>query len=1103
MQSGVGSFWRAGIENGSAFQPARRRGNLSSIADAVSNAGGATTSSRVQCSATEFDSLGSAGVGGGVPTQIAHSLRSARPGAAYFAPGYAALSWQAHSLERSATAGATGLAPPCHADSELAPAPNWPLAAQPPPSELAWADVARCAQPGARPVAPLVRARALHASGAPAFRRDQRRPLPPVGVSEIGSAFRAGDAPACARGGVAPWVLAGGARATQSLPPGLASPRKVRSPARKAKARSDAAAAQLGPKPPGGWMPAERPITAKMEEGARRRARSDEPDDEVAVARELYWTVGPVRKACLVLVMSASFQNTVMLAIVASSVLLALDSPFAWWALRYPARLAIVQSFSIAVFFAVLFTLELALRLVALGGSFLFARVHNGVERVCRPVLWNWMDLLVVGFAWVDVLLSVRPVNGASGTGWLLCLRLLRVARPLRTLTFLPSAKTILETVISSLQSLSEAFKLLSFFILFFSVLGSQLFRGDLHNRCVDAEGAVVLGNEQEESTCHASEDLFALFGSTCAAGERCLPVGETPMAGALSFDNVLVALVSVFHAVAGSGFSDPLFALLETNGTPLVLIYFFFVVVGGSLFVVNIFVSVLEQSYESEVQAKKGAEQRRALEEDARAPSPGTPGSPHVQPIATPSSSGRRRFSRRSTSSIPKRSESRVPTALHDNAVDRFFANLLRVITSRVCCGRNGSRKVVPGGASAEDTVPRDFPAQNGAAFSVAELGATAGAGSGWQELRDAQSGDAYYYHVSSGLTCWVPWEERRTANDARDSAARAVYYVHAFTGERREVLPLGVPYVPARFTEAVAEAEVSEGAPASERPPPVQVEGSAEADGELATPVKRALSIGASATHLHSPANRPTPYGARVRSLWKSKRQEELSTFLFMRAVARLTVEHFAFETVVILSIVGSSIVAALEVEPFIDPMLAARLDWADLSFTVVFLLELVLRIFGWGWSMYWAGGFFNRFDFVLVVSSVLESVGTPIIYAMMTAAGSSLDSTRELNTGLLILDSIKAFRCVRLIKVAYKLELRSVKELGAQFPKVIAAVGAIVIVLTIAIFTCAVLMMSAFGGLWADKDGIPAFRQRTRTARLAVELTGKGVWSVCVVR
>lgn len=113
----------------------------------------------------------------------------------------------------------------------------------------------------------------------------------------------------------------------------------------------------------------------------------------------------------------AVFDNLILLAILANCIFMALD-PVDW----------IDQ---VEVYFLTLFTLEMSLKVVALGFAF-----HKG--SYLRD-LWNWLDFTVVMTGWVSIIMLTLP--GSADLGFLSTLRAVRVLRPLRTINRVPGMK--------------------------------------------------------------------------------------------------------------------------------------------------------------------------------------------------------------------------------------------------------------------------------------------------------------------------------------------------------------------------------------------------------------------------------------------------------------------------------------------------------------------------------------------------------------------------------------------------------------------------------------------------------------------------------------
>jgi hypothetical protein len=118
-------------------------------------------------------------------------------------------------------------------------------------------------------------------------------------------------------------------------------------------------------------------------------------------------------------------------------------------------------------YFTIIFTLECVTKIIGMGfiigkGSYL----RNA---------WNWLDFIVVITSLLEFLPEMSNISG---------LRTFRLFRPLRNLTTVPSMRTLVGTLLSSLSQLGGIMSLAIFFFLIFAILGVNLWAGKIHYRC-------------------------------------------------------------------------------------------------------------------------------------------------------------------------------------------------------------------------------------------------------------------------------------------------------------------------------------------------------------------------------------------------------------------------------------------------------------------------------------------------------------------------------------------------------------------------------------------------------------------------------------------
>ena len=116
----------------------------------------------------------------------------------------------------------------------------------------------------------------------------------------------------------------------------------------------------------------------------------------------------------------------------------------------------------------VIFTFEVIAKIIAMGlhgkkGSFLSSS-------------WNWMDLIVVITGLMALDDAMENVSA---------LRMIRILRPLRGISMLPSLKNLIGAIFASVPELGGVFSLMSFIFVVFAIWGMEMFGGaSIHARC-------------------------------------------------------------------------------------------------------------------------------------------------------------------------------------------------------------------------------------------------------------------------------------------------------------------------------------------------------------------------------------------------------------------------------------------------------------------------------------------------------------------------------------------------------------------------------------------------------------------------------------------
>ncbi|KAJ1639567.1 Ion transport protein-domain-containing protein, partial [Pavlovales sp. CCMP2436] len=221
------------------------------------------------------------------------------------------------------------------------------------------------------------------------------------------------------------------------------------------------------------------------------------------------------RKELIALVEWVWFDRIVLLLIVFNCALLALQGP---------SPDTDVASSILTLYFQVLFTLELVVKVGASGF------IANNTAYVWDP--WNVLDLTVVITGWMPYI-SPSSSNVSA-------IRSIRALRPLRSIKRMPGVKALVDTMVLSASGLANVAMLCAFIFLVFGILGMQLFEGTLRFHCFEP------GAEQPvnvNAICRPSEP-----GMFCEAGQ-----GNEIFQDCFSFKPLASAVYFIVLVVAGN----------------------------------------------------------------------------------------------------------------------------------------------------------------------------------------------------------------------------------------------------------------------------------------------------------------------------------------------------------------------------------------------------------------------------------------------------------------------------------------------------------------------------------------------------------------------
>uniref|UniRef100_A0A8C2J5F2 Voltage-dependent P/Q-type calcium channel subunit alpha-1A n=1 Tax=Cyprinus carpio TaxID=7962 RepID=A0A8C2J5F2_CYPCA len=222
-------------------------------------------------------------------------------------------------------------------------------------------------------------------------------------------------------------------------------------------------------------------------------------------------------------------------------------------------------------YFIAIFCFESGIKILALGFAFhKGSYLRNG---------WNVMDFVVV-------LTGILSSVGSELD--LRTLRAVRVLRPLKLVSGIPSLQVVLKSIMKAMIPLLQIGVLLFVAILMFAIIGLEFYMGKFHRTCFDnVTGELPCGEEYPARECEK--------GSVCA--EYWLG----PNYGITQFDNVLFAVLTVFQCITMEGWTDMLYYSNDALGSAWNWMYYVPLIIIGSFFMLNLVLGVLSGEFAKE----------------------------------------------------------------------------------------------------------------------------------------------------------------------------------------------------------------------------------------------------------------------------------------------------------------------------------------------------------------------------------------------------------------------------------------------------------------------------------------------------------------------
>eukprot|EP00937_MAST-01D_sp_MAST-1D-sp2_P000780 g780.t1 len=312
----------------------------------------------------------------------------------------------------------------------------------------------------------------------------------------------------------------------------------------------------------------------------------------------------PLRRACFSAYNSSWYEKVVVLPIFANVITLAMFVPKVCPTGTTDSQCVLNDRLQmLEVPFNIIFSLEAVVVTIAVGFyGHPLAYIHDP---------WNQADFFIIILGWLPFM--IPSISNFSA------IRALRVLKILRTVKSIKSMRTLVAALFNSFVMLANVFFLLLFIFCMFGIVGVQLYSGAFRQQCFDGTKLEPV-NGGETFCAYPVNDSFVLEkssssnskGYTCPSGQLCRAHAFDPNAtapnfegadnanpsmGIVSFDNIGYAFLTIFTCISLEGWSGVMYMTMDSRGKDAA-IYYVFMILLGSFFVVNLAIAVIYESY-------------------------------------------------------------------------------------------------------------------------------------------------------------------------------------------------------------------------------------------------------------------------------------------------------------------------------------------------------------------------------------------------------------------------------------------------------------------------------------------------------------------------
>ena len=234
-----------------------------------------------------------------------------------------------------------------------------------------------------------------------------------------------------------------------------------------------------------------------------------------------------------------------------------------------------------------------------------------------RPYLrhsWHRVDMIAIIAFWITFVLAITKQE-ATPSRHLYIFRALSVLRAGRLLVITSGTTTILHSLKRAIPMLITVGFFLIFAFAIFSIIGVQSFRGSYRRQCALTDpwntSNIIVNSQQNCGGYLSAELLNAPFleengrpalvgpkGYICPVNQVCQTETTNPNGGSTSFDNVLLSLVQVVIITVINGWSNLMYAAMDSDFFSSCL-YFIVAVVILNFWFLNLLTAVVVHTFQ------------------------------------------------------------------------------------------------------------------------------------------------------------------------------------------------------------------------------------------------------------------------------------------------------------------------------------------------------------------------------------------------------------------------------------------------------------------------------------------------------------------------